>query len=89
MKMTPREARQDLNAGDDVCLKVTYAFVPDDFNPTIEFVFRSSDYANDEHKFNKKFFYLIAGCDTWELNKELKAPKIDVKDWNDGNSLQN
>lgn len=83
MKLTIREAREDLKHGDDVSLKVTYAFVPDDFNPTIEFVFHSDDYAGDGEKFDKKFFYLIAGADTWELTREPKAPKIEVKEWNE------
>ncbi len=86
--MTIHEAKQDLNAGDDVCLKVAYRDVPADFHATIEFLFKSSDYAGDEHKFNKKFYYLIAGAETWELTKETKAPVIGVRDHRTGENLK-
>ena len=79
--MTKTEAWQDLQHSENIILKVKYACIS---NAT-EFLFKPGNH--DEQQFYSRVNMFIAGAESWELTKELKSPKIRIRDRHTGEDL--
>lgn len=79
--MTKHEAWEDLYNGNDICLTCKYGYHTDGSADRISFIFKAGDYT--EQKFYDKVAALTAGAENWTFSREPKAPKIEVKEWNE------